>query len=66
LKRRTPTTTDDLGRPAEGNKLSPVWKRWKISYAACLTDFVKRAQHLHGLREAQRSAPTLLPESPDE
>jgi transcriptional regulator with XRE-family HTH domain len=42
---------DDLGRPAEGDALSPVWKRWKIRYDAPLSAFVERARHLHSQRD---------------
>lgn len=42
---------DDLGRPGEEAGLPPVSKRWKITYAAPLSTFRERAQHLHALRE---------------
>jgi hypothetical protein len=47
--------TDDLGRPAPGDDLPPVWKRWKIRYDASLSAFVDRARHLRSLREQQCS-----------
>lgn len=53
-----PVQEDDLGRPAEGDNLSPVWRRWRIRYAAPLTAFVERAQHLQSQRETRVAFPT--------
>jgi hypothetical protein len=50
-----PTREDDLGRPAEGDDLPPVSKRWKIRYDAPLSAFVERARHLQSLREQRRT-----------
>ena len=44
---------DDLGRPAEAPPTSPVWKRWRINYAADLATFQKRAEALASLRKAE-------------
>jgi len=46
--------TDSLGRPAEG-RLSPIWRRWNISYAGDLQAFAARTRELedagsHGQR----------------
>lgn len=53
--RKLPFRADDLGRPAEGDELSPVWNRWRIRYDAPLSAFVARAHHLESLREQRRS-----------
>jgi transcriptional regulator with XRE-family HTH domain len=37
---------DSLGYPASENRLPPVWRRWKINYAASPDTFRKRAQAL--------------------
>jgi transcriptional regulator with XRE-family HTH domain len=42
---------DGLGRPMSGVPLSPVWKRWKINYAATIDQFEERARDLEGLRD---------------
>jgi transcriptional regulator with XRE-family HTH domain len=44
-----PEEHDSLGRPDGEGKFSPVSKRWKITYAANLDDFRRRAEHLHSL-----------------
>jgi transcriptional regulator with XRE-family HTH domain len=49
-----PAQEDDLGRPAVGDDLPPVSKRWKIKYDAPLSAFVERARHLQSLREQRR------------
>jgi transcriptional regulator with XRE-family HTH domain len=53
---KPPTREDSLGRPAEGDALPPVSKRWKISYAAPLSAFTERARQLCALRERSPSA----------
>jgi transcriptional regulator with XRE-family HTH domain len=40
---------DDLGRPAPEPPKSPVWKRWRISYATDLQGFRERAAQLEAL-----------------
>jgi hypothetical protein len=60
-----PARADDLGRPAEGDALPPVWKRWKITYDAPLSAFAERAQRLQSLRERRRP-PGLSTEPGDE
>jgi transcriptional regulator with XRE-family HTH domain len=47
-------TPDNLGRPAGDAALSPVWKRWNITYAGKLADFQERATHLYTLRKERR------------
>jgi transcriptional regulator with XRE-family HTH domain len=49
---------DDLGRPADQKAISPVSKRWKITYAASLPAFAARAEELHLLLEQQRGRST--------
>jgi hypothetical protein len=44
---------DDLSRPAERLPTSPVWKRWRINYAADLATFRKRAESLVDLARAE-------------
>jgi hypothetical protein len=61
-----PVRADDLGRPGEGDVLPPVWKRWKITYAAPLSAFVERARHLHSLLEQRRSPANLSTQASDE
>lgn len=41
---------DGLGRSMVGAPRSPIWKRWRISYDADLTQFEQRARHLDELR----------------
>jgi transcriptional regulator with XRE-family HTH domain len=50
-------TTDDLGRPGDEEELPPVSKRWRISYAAALSSFIDRANHLNNLLKNQRRLP---------
>jgi hypothetical protein len=57
---------DDLGRPATGDLLPPVWKRWKITYDAPLSVFVERARHLQSLLEQRRSRAEVSPQANDE
>jgi transcriptional regulator with XRE-family HTH domain len=57
---------DDLGRPATGDVLPPVWKRWKITYDAPLSAFVERARHLQSLLEQRRSRAEVSPQANDE
>jgi transcriptional regulator with XRE-family HTH domain len=44
---------DDLGRPAEKPSTSPIWKRWRINYAADLATFRQRALGLVSLAKAE-------------
>jgi transcriptional regulator with XRE-family HTH domain len=46
---------DDLGRPAGAGTLPPAWRRWKITYAAPLTAFIDRAQHLSSQKSEIRN-----------
>lgn len=47
-----PEVPDGLGQPAEEDKPAPpVWKRWRITYAASLDTFRERAALLHELRQ---------------
>jgi transcriptional regulator with XRE-family HTH domain len=52
-----PQASDSLGFPAEGGKVPPVSRRWKITYAADLAVFRSRAEHLHTLRSGPPSPP---------
>jgi len=45
-----PEEEDDLGRPSAGSRLSPVSKRWRVTYAADLDSFRQRAERLLELR----------------
>jgi transcriptional regulator with XRE-family HTH domain len=45
---------DDLGRPAHEPPATPVWKRWRINYAADLAVFRQRAEALVTLARAER------------
>jgi transcriptional regulator with XRE-family HTH domain len=49
-----PSEEDSLGHPATDGLLPPVWKRWKITYAATLSAFRERAEHLWRLGEPRR------------
>lgn len=42
---------DDLGRSAGDKPTSPIWRRWKISYEASITDFERRAEELTSARK---------------
>jgi hypothetical protein len=44
---------DDLGHPMKTSPTSPIWKRWRINYAAAPDEFEKRAWHLVELRTPQ-------------
>lgn len=44
---------DDIGWPAHEPTTSPLWKRWRITYAADLTTFRHRAEVLVALREEE-------------
>jgi transcriptional regulator with XRE-family HTH domain len=41
---------DDVGKPAHEPITSPVWKRWRIHYAANLASFQQRAKALASIR----------------
>jgi transcriptional regulator with XRE-family HTH domain len=56
LKRPPSARWDDLGRPAETPPTSPLWKRWRISYAADLATFRQRAEGLVSLAKAEGRA----------
>jgi transcriptional regulator with XRE-family HTH domain len=51
---KRPQSPDSLGRLAGGSPLSPVWKRWNITYAGNLATFRERGQYLHDLKEKRR------------
>jgi len=53
IKKPPPDRWDDLGRPAERPPASPVWKRWRINYAADLATFLQRAEGLVSLANAE-------------
>jgi transcriptional regulator with XRE-family HTH domain len=48
---------DDLGRPGEGPAVSPLWRRWGISYGATLDDFERRATELASARVRAHTVP---------
>ena len=48
---------DDLGKPARAPAASPLWKRWRINYAADLDTFRQRAQQLASLHVAEGHGP---------
>jgi transcriptional regulator with XRE-family HTH domain len=54
IKKPAPHRWDDLGRPAEKPATSPIWKRWRINYAADLATFRQRALSLVSLAGAER------------
>lgn len=60
-----PAEEDDLGRPAEDDRVPPVSRRWKIKYAAPLTAFRERAERLHTLLE-QRERTSKTPDQADQ
>jgi transcriptional regulator with XRE-family HTH domain len=60
IKRPPPARWDSLGRPAPALPASPVWKRWRINYAADLDTFRQRAETLASLRAAEGRAPPAL------
>jgi len=45
---------DDLGRPSKEQPVSPIWKRWKVSYATTLDDFKRRATELASSQDTSR------------
>lgn len=52
---RPPEKPDGVGYPAEeGEPLHPVWRRWRITYAANMDTFRERAELLRQLREPPR------------
>ncbi len=57
VKKPAPERWDDLGRAAHKPSTSPVWKRWRISYAADLATFRQRAEGLVTLAQAEGRAP---------
>jgi transcriptional regulator with XRE-family HTH domain len=56
LKRapKPPDRWDDVGRPGHDPPASPVWKRWRIKYAADLATFRRRAETLVSLKLSGR------------
>jgi transcriptional regulator with XRE-family HTH domain len=52
---KTPPTDhwDSLGKPGAKPPRSPVWKRWRISYAADLSAFRERAEAILALRKVE-------------
>ena len=53
IKKPPPDRWDDLGRPAHEPPTSPLWKRWRINYAADLSTFRRRADELVTLAAAE-------------
>src|SRR5258708_3368731 len=53
VKKPVPERWDDLGRPAHEPPTSPLWKRWRINYAADLATFRQRAEGLVSLAKAE-------------
>jgi transcriptional regulator with XRE-family HTH domain len=53
IKRPPLDRWDDLGHPADGLPTSPIWKRWRINYAATLDTFRQRAEALLSLAQAE-------------
>jgi len=51
--RESPGGQDSLGRPTTNDRLLPIWRRWNISYAADLTVFRERAEHLKTLLDRE-------------
>lgn len=45
---------DSLGHPGTGN-LSPIWRRWNVTYAGRLDDFLRRTLEVHAAFEATRN-----------
>jgi transcriptional regulator with XRE-family HTH domain len=54
IKKPPPHRWDDRGRPAEEPATSPIWKRWRINYAADPATFRQRALELAALAKAER------------
>jgi transcriptional regulator with XRE-family HTH domain len=48
---------EDLGKPAAAPSTSPLWRRWKITYDAELSQFRQRAEHLQSLRIGSATRP---------
>lgn len=48
------TTPDSLGYPRSGH-FSPIWKRWNITYAGTMDDFLRRSIECHTAFEATRT-----------
>jgi transcriptional regulator with XRE-family HTH domain len=57
---------DSLGRPGLEPPASPVWKRWRINYAADRAAFRARAEALLALRQAEGRRPSSKKEVKDE
>jgi hypothetical protein len=53
IKAPPPDRWDNLGKPAHKPTKSPLWKRWRINYAADLATFRKRAEALAALRASK-------------
>jgi transcriptional regulator with XRE-family HTH domain len=45
---------DSLGHPGEG-RLPPIWRRWNITYAGTMQDFLRRSIEVHAAFEATRT-----------
>src|SRR5262245_19596797 len=65
VKRPRTDRWDGLGRPAHEPPTSPLWKRWRINYAADLGTFRQRAEGLVSLRQTQDRGGTGLWEVKD-
>jgi transcriptional regulator with XRE-family HTH domain len=50
----TPGEPDSLGHPREG-RLPPLWSRWHITYAAEMSDFIRRAQEVETAYQTSES-----------
>jgi transcriptional regulator with XRE-family HTH domain len=53
IKKPSTDRWDDLGRPAEKPPVSPIWRRWRIKYAADLDTLRRRAERLVSLANAE-------------
>jgi hypothetical protein len=53
VRQPTTDTWDSLGKPADEPPRSPLWKRWRINYAASPATFRQRAEALLALRTAE-------------
>jgi transcriptional regulator with XRE-family HTH domain len=51
--RRAPEP-DSLGHPGDG-KFPPIWRRWNITYAGTMDDFLRRSVECHSAFEATRT-----------
>jgi transcriptional regulator with XRE-family HTH domain len=65
VKSPPPDRWDSLGRPGLAPPASPVWKRWRINYAADLATFRERARALLALRQAETPRPFVAGELAD-